>query len=98
MSLPSSRIAPPSGRTNPATIISVVVLPEPEGPSSEKNSPGAIERVMASTTVSSSYRFVNPRSSIAPRAAATGAGNANSSIAAGAPRAARSESTSTTSR
>ena len=53
MSSPSSRIAPPSGRTNPATIISVVVLPEPEGPSSEKNSPGAIETAIASTTVSS---------------------------------------------
>ena len=53
MSAPSSSTAPPSGRTNPATIISVVVLPEPEGPSSEKNSPGAIEMAIASTTVSS---------------------------------------------
>ena len=53
ISLPSRRMAPPSGRTNPATIISVVVLPEPEGPSSEKNSPGAIEIATALTTVSS---------------------------------------------
>jgi hypothetical protein len=30
-----------------------VVLPDPEGPSSEKNSPGAIEAAMALTTVSS---------------------------------------------
>ena len=30
-------------RAKPAIIISVVVLPEPDGPSSEKNSPGAIE-------------------------------------------------------
>ena len=39
MSLPSSRILPPSGRSKPAIRRSVVVLPHPEGPSSEKNSP-----------------------------------------------------------
>jgi hypothetical protein len=53
MSWPSSRTVPLSGRTKPAAIIKVVVLPEPEGPSSEKNSPGAIDRAMALTTVSS---------------------------------------------
>ena len=39
-STPSSRIAPSSGRSKPAIIRSVVVLPQPEGPSTVKNSPG----------------------------------------------------------
>ena len=37
--LPSSRISPAVGISNPASIISVVVLPEPDGPSSVRNSP-----------------------------------------------------------
>ena len=36
----------------PAIIRSVVVLPHPEGPSSEKNSPPAMSRSRLSTTVS----------------------------------------------
>ena len=35
---------PSLGCSKPATIRSVVVLPQPEGPSSEKNSPGSISR------------------------------------------------------
>ena len=38
-----------SGSSNPAIILSVVVLPHPEGPSSEKNSPGAMSSDTAST-------------------------------------------------
>src|SRR5215471_7260508 len=38
-SRPSSRIAPPLGSTKPAIICRVVVLPQPDGPSSETNSP-----------------------------------------------------------
>ena len=38
-SRPSSKTRPSSGRSNPAISLSVVVLPEPEGPSSVKNSP-----------------------------------------------------------
>ena len=38
-SRPSSRIAPPVGSTKPAIICRVVVLPQPDGPSSETNSP-----------------------------------------------------------
>ena len=34
------------GRSNPAIIRSVVVLPQPDGPSSEKNSPGGICRLI----------------------------------------------------
>ena len=45
MSTPSSRIWPEVGSSNPAIIRSVVVLPQPDGPSSEKNSPGPIIEV-----------------------------------------------------
>jgi hypothetical protein len=38
-SLPSRVIAPALGSTKPAIICSVVVLPQPEGPSSDRNSP-----------------------------------------------------------
>ena len=38
-SLPSTTIAPASGRSKPATSRSAVVLPQPDGPSSERNSP-----------------------------------------------------------
>src|SRR5579883_2143304 len=67
-SAPSRRIAPRSGATKPAIIISVVVLPDPDGPSSEKNSPGRISASTASTTRSSPYCLVRPISSSAPRA------------------------------
>ena len=40
MSLPSIRIWPPVGRSKPAIKRRVLVLPHPEGPSNEKNSPG----------------------------------------------------------
>ena len=40
MSRPRSSIRPPVGGSNPPIIRSVVVLPQPLGPSSEKNSPG----------------------------------------------------------
>ena len=36
---PLSKISPAVGDSKPASIISVVVLPEPEGPSNDKNSP-----------------------------------------------------------
>ena len=38
-SLPSTTIRPSSGRSKPATSRSAVVLPQPDGPSSERNSP-----------------------------------------------------------
>src|SRR5689334_98728 len=38
-SSPSSRTAPEVGSTKPAIICKVVVLPQPDGPSSETNSP-----------------------------------------------------------
>jgi hypothetical protein len=39
MSRPSTRMRPPVGSISPATMRSTVVLPQPEGPSSEMNSP-----------------------------------------------------------
>ncbi len=39
MSLPASVIVPEVGVSRPATIRSVVVLPQPDGPSSAKNDP-----------------------------------------------------------
>ena len=38
-SMPSSMIWPVVGISKPAIILSIVVLPQPDGPSSEKNSP-----------------------------------------------------------
>ncbi len=42
---PSSRMRPLVGSSKPAIIRSVVVLPHPDGPSSEKNSPGRMSQV-----------------------------------------------------
>ncbi len=49
MSAPSSRMRPAVGSTKPATICSVVVLPQPEGPSRQTNSPSAMERSHSAT-------------------------------------------------
>src|SRR5262249_46611187 len=49
MSTPSSRIWPWVGCSKPAIMRSVVVLPQPEEPSSEKNSPAGMWRLMPST-------------------------------------------------
>ena len=50
-SRPSSRIAPEVGSTKPAIICSVVVLPQPDGPSSETNSPFSTPSDSPSTAV-----------------------------------------------
>ena len=68
MSSPSSRIWPSVGRSNPAIILSVVVLPQPEGPRSEKNSPGGIRRLSPSTAVKSPKRFTRSTSVTSPPA------------------------------
>ena len=51
MFLPCNRIEPALGSLKPAIIRSVVVLPQPDGPSSEKNSFSAISRLRSLTTV-----------------------------------------------
>src|SRR3954467_2755515 len=53
---------PTSGRSNPAISLSVVVLPDPEGPSSVKNSPGAISRSTPSTAATPPQLLRSPRS------------------------------------
>ena len=47
-SCPSSRICPELGSSSPAIIRSVVVLPQPEGPSSMKNSPSPTVKLESS--------------------------------------------------
>src|SRR5215210_233291 len=50
-------IRPAVGASNPAIIRRVVVLPEPDGPSIEKNSPSATSRSMPPTATTSPNRF-----------------------------------------
>src|SRR4051812_18526633 len=52
---------PSSGRSNPAIRRSVVVLPHPDGPSSDMNSPASTSRSMWSTATTSSKRLVRLR-------------------------------------
>src|ERR1700722_17202888 len=54
---PASMISPASGVSRPAKSLSVVVLPQPEGPSRVKNSPGATVKLISFTTALSPYRF-----------------------------------------
>ena len=51
ITLPATRISPPSGSRNPAIMRSVVVLPHPEGPSRQMNSPCPTARLIPSTEV-----------------------------------------------
>ena len=55
--LSSNKIAPSSGNSNPAIIRSSVVLPHPEGPNREKNSPGLIVKLILSSATKSPKRF-----------------------------------------
>src|SRR6476659_1804316 len=59
-SSPASSIVPLVGSSKPAIIRSVVVLPDPEGPSIVKNSPGAISRSIPPTATTSPYFLVRP--------------------------------------
>ena len=54
---PFRRISPASGRSNPASMRRVVVLPQPEGPRIEKNSPGATSNDTPSTATVSPKRL-----------------------------------------
>src|SRR3954467_12346517 len=60
MSSPPSVMRPASGCSNPAIIRSVVVLPDPDGPSSVKNSPAPTVRSTVSTATTSPYVFLHP--------------------------------------
>ena len=45
MSLPATTILPAVGSSKPATMRSTVVLPQPDGPRNETNSPGSTSRL-----------------------------------------------------
>src|SRR3954452_6283774 len=64
-SVPSSTIRPASGVSRPAIIRSVVVLPQPLGPSSEKNSPSPISSDRSSTAAALPNRLLTSTSAIA---------------------------------
>ena len=49
MSVPSTTIVPAVGFSKPAIIRSVVVLPQPDGPRNETNSPRSASRLKSST-------------------------------------------------
>src|SRR5690349_184814 len=68
MSSPSSRMLPEVGRSKPAIIRSVVVFPQPEEPSSEKNSPPSTCRSIPSTAVTPAKRLVSSTSVTSPAA------------------------------
>ncbi len=57
MSRSRSRMRPAVGSSKPPIIRSVVVLPQPLGPSSEKNSPEPMSSEMPSTARTSPKRF-----------------------------------------
>src|SRR5256885_9137058 len=57
-----TQISPASGVRNPATRRSVVVLPQPDGPSSATSSRGFTSSRRLSTAATPPYRLVSPRS------------------------------------
>src|SRR5882724_13366206 len=63
MSSPSSRTLPRSAARSPATMRSRVVLPHPEGPSRETNSPAATLRSTPPSTVAAPKAFSAPATS-----------------------------------
>src|ERR1043165_7073006 len=62
MCSPASRIVPEVGVSRPATIRSVVVLPQPDGPSSAKNDPRGTSRSRSLTAVNAPKDLVMERS------------------------------------
>src|SRR6266487_1909159 len=60
MSWPSIVILPPVGCSKPAIIRSVVVLPQPDGPRNETNSPRSASRLKSSTAIVAPNCFWTP--------------------------------------
>ena len=58
-SSPRSRMRPSSGSSKPATMRIVVVLPQPDGPSSVMNSPSAMSSEMSSTACDVAERLAH---------------------------------------
>src|SRR5438876_675546 len=67
MRRPRSQIVPSVGPTKRPIRLSVVVLPQPDGPRRQKNSPSRISRSTPLSATLPPYRFVTPRSSIPAR-------------------------------
>src|SRR5690606_21912282 len=61
-SSPATSTRPASGRRKPAIIRSVVVLPQPDGPSRATSSPGAMSSRRSSTMVRPPSTLVSPSS------------------------------------
>src|SRR6266511_3295157 len=74
---------PSSGRSKPAMSLSVVVLPEPDGPSRVKNSPAGISRSTRSTATTSPYVLRMPSSRTSISAAGMGCAAGSDSASAG---------------
>src|SRR5262245_50857689 len=66
MSVPSSRILPSVGCSNPAIIRRVVVLPQPDGPSIEKNSPLGMSTLIPATAATSPKRLTRSTRETSP--------------------------------
>ena len=60
ISRPSKKMPPAVGSSNPVSIFTVVVLPEPLGPRYPKTSPGSIRKLTSSTAGMLLYRLVSP--------------------------------------
>src|SRR4029434_298179 len=73
MSSPASTTCPASGSTSPATMRSTVLLPQPEGPSRERNSPGAASRETSATATTGPNALRSPETRSAGAAPLTAA-------------------------
>src|SRR5450759_5564238 len=71
MSRPSTSTRPVSGSSSPASTRRAVVLPQPEGPSSATNSPGAMSSVSPSRACTGPYAPPQGELMSAPRMSAT---------------------------
>ena len=67
MGCSSMNISPSLGVSRPASMRSNVVLPQPDGPSSEKNSPRWISRSTLSTACTAPKCFETPQIEMMPR-------------------------------
>src|SRR5262245_26973714 len=82
MTSPSIAMVPAVGSRKPAIILSVVVVPQPEGPRRDTNSPEPSERWIASTAVTLPKRHVTPaRTSLLTRSSGSRGGPLQQEVA-----------------
>src|SRR5262245_3793462 len=79
MSSPASTTWPASGSTRPATMRRTVLFPQPDGPSSERNSPGAASSDTSSTATTAPNVFRSRRTASAGGGAPVTVGAARAS-------------------